>query len=826
MILAPELGQGEDLALAASQSTLRFGDYDVETLLGPGSVTETYRACRKGGTAVALKLLRPDRGGTDPKVRRAFVEIAKRNQALRSAGVARVAEVVEGPEDVFAVSELLDGVDLERLFESATASGSMDPALVGQLGVQIARILTRLHERREPILHGGLCPGNVVVTAGGRVTLVDPGFSAVLRPLTEQAIDRSWFVAPEILLGGEPPSVASDLYGLGAVLYYLLTGEPPVMGETLEELSELFEEGVPVVPGIPDWLEEALLTLLARDPADRPRSASAAALLLSPFPDGATRLGAIVNGKAPVPVLPLEASDSGALSAFDPMASHGTMILQASDAEAVRSAPSSSMLEAVRSSGGTYLGLAPDLSTDEAPSPFDAPDSGPLLRPALEDASKDEVIEPPSAVARAKGTPPLTPLRTLAPAGAPEAEPSAAASFAPLDVPGAGAGSGLGLQNEPQWVEGTGVSSTLTLDPRWPVAASPVALQNEPQWADGGSLLGVPAKGYSLPVDEFLDIGAPAPAAVLGTVLGTASGRVELPELLDVDLEAGLAPTATDRRAGADDAPSGLVSFGQMRAEGVAIGAIGVEGEDDEGEGGSPARRTITMTGIGVLPGARRAGSARIGGAKSSGSWLPKMILGVFLLIFGGVVAVKALSSGPMQALPSAEELAKKAPDDKALAPKPVEQQPEEAAAMRGQLTIVTTPRGATVWVDGKERGRTPLTTQTTPGAHRIVIVKPGFKMLREVTDTSEGLTIKRTLPPANINFGGTVALKVECKTEGKYPVFIDGKDTGLLCPIDSLKIPEGNRLVGLYVIPENKIWSFEREVVRGTKAHRVVFSY
>ncbi len=812
------------MALPATNLTLKFGEFDVDALLGPGSVTETYRAARAGGEPVALKLLRADRGGANPKVRAAFLAVAKRNKSLRLSGVAKIKEIHDGPDDVFVVSELCDGVNLEGLFESATATGSLDPALVGQIGIQIARILTRLHERREPILHGGLCPGNVVVTSGGRVTLLDLGFTASLRPLTEMPLERSWFAAPEIALDKAAPTVASDLYGLGAVLYYLLTGEPPVMGEDLEELAEVFEDGPPDVPGLPDWLHEAVFSLLAPDPEDRPRSAAAAALCLSAFPDGATRLGAIVNGNASGPIALPPASIQ------DPMAAHGTMVMSGTGQGPLALAPS-----------GTSLGLSPGLADDEL-NPFDAPDSesrpSPLADQDASKAGRAAAMKPPSREQNVQPAGPLTltPLRPVA-LTAPDSEDAPGPpALGLVNEPQWAADGNVGiLSTEPQWVDDPGAPSGIALgsshEPKW--AAGPEALNNEPKWADAGASTVLPAAAISMPVDDFLDIGPPGGSGVLVAGLGAPEqqiGKVELPDLVDVD--DGAMPSVVAASFDADTglgAPQGLVSFGnspasRAAASSVELGAIGFSDEDEDGAPASDNRGSSAGFVIPQVP--RRAGSARRGEAAKKGSNAKVALVAAIVLAGGAALAIKALTR-PERVLPSPQELAKKNGT-----PDPAQEKPkagnidEVAPPSRGELSIVTTPQGATIWVDGKERGRTPLTIQTTPGAHRIVIVKPGFKMLREVTDTSEGLTIKRTLPPANINFGGNVVLKVECKTSGKYPVFVDGKDTGLLCPIETLKIPGGNRLIGLYVIPDNKIWSFEREVVAGKKAHRVVFSY
>ena len=86
---------------------LRFGAYEIETLLGPGGVTETYRG-HKGGAPdkpMALKLLRPDRGGSDAKVAMIFKNLAFRNRQLDVPGLVRVMDVSLDPSTVFIVSE-------------------------------------------------------------------------------------------------------------------------------------------------------------------------------------------------------------------------------------------------------------------------------------------------------------------------------------------------------------------------------------------------------------------------------------------------------------------------------------------------------------------------------------------------------------------------------------------------------------------------------------------------------------------------------------------------------------------------------------------------
>ncbi len=146
-------------------------------------------------------------------------------------------------------------------------------------------------------------------------------------------------------------------------------------------------------------------------------------------------------------------------------------------------------------------------------------------------------------------------------------------------------------------------------------------------------------------------------------------------------------------------------------------------------------------------------------------------------------------------------------------------------AIPKGNLVLKVVPSGAAVWLDGKEVGSTPSTMITEPGAHRLVITAPGYRMLRDVVDTANGAVFEREMVPAIFPLTGSVGLNVACTTESKYPVFIDGKEIGALCPISGVRLDPGKHMVGVFVIPENRIWTLDREVV-ADRPHRVQFNY
>ena len=768
---------------------LRFGDYEVERLLGPGGVTETYRAHRNGNESqpVALKLLRADRGGKDPRIAALFVNLGLRNGELKVPGVARVIEVSGDPAAAFVISEFVNGVNLESLWDNAVAGGGLDANLVSAIGSQIARILTSLHERKDRTVHGGLCPGNVIVTPDGKVVLTDVGFSAALRNVTEFAGDKYWYVAPELLLSKAKPTPASDLYSLGAILYYLMSGEAPIVGETRAEIIEQLEEPLPSIPNVPDWLELAIKNLLSKNPDDRPRTAAAAALSLSPPPSIGAALGNIVSGR-PQAAAPQAAAPPKAPPKMPPMA-------PAMPVAPVRS-PAPAGVPAM-----DEISALPDLDGLPGLDLLDAPASGakPAPRPPARPMASVEVDAGSDFIGNAN---------------------DGSTSMLPSPLVGAKSSG----KAPPVLAGPDSIAVSAPLKPLAPAPALPSVATNEPQWVDDDDAGSVAtAKAVD---DDFFDLpsvtGRPN---VLGADVGSQTMDLHIPDLPSTTMDR---PRVLDLPGASGRENDGIYDPGDRAGGAIDINKVGIvsyESEDEDGEAAAP------LPGVGTqpitLPVPRRAGSARMGGPKKTkaNSSLIMMVL-VGAIMSGSYMAYRTLTRQPLPVAPPRNIETDTAPV-KPTAEQAAHQkaQDESMAPARGQLTIETTPKGATVWLDGVEKGKTPLVIQTNPDTHRLIITKPGFKMLRQVVDTSEGLTMTRTLPPANINFGGTVLLQVSCATEGKYPVFVDGRDTGLLCPVDNLMVPEGNRLVGIYVIPHNKLWSFEREILKGSQSHKVIFN-
>ncbi|WP_460917069.1 protein kinase domain-containing protein [Plantactinospora veratri] len=189
--------------------------------------------------------------------------------------------------------------------------------MAAEVSAQLAGALAYLHVRQ--IVHGDVKPGNLVVPAdGGLVRLVD--FGAARRvgagPAWPDTQATPEYVAPEVV-GGGPPTPASDVYALGVLLFELVSGRSPYRGGPPAEVLDRHRTCRPVPPpGLPPVVWQFVEDCLAADPTDRPDAVRAAARLrgMEPALDGLTalprpaadqvtwwpRIAGPVTGRAPV----------------------------------------------------------------------------------------------------------------------------------------------------------------------------------------------------------------------------------------------------------------------------------------------------------------------------------------------------------------------------------------------------------------------------------------------------------------------------------------------------------------------------------------------
>ena len=278
----------------------RVGPYRLLRQLGQGGMGSVYAARHEQlGAVRALKLLPPD---ADAELVRRF---EREGQALAAIDghphLVRVHELAADGPRRYMVMDLLEGRDLRRrLNEEGPLPWDEAAALVRDLALALA------HAHARGVLHRDVKPANVVFDQRGAPVLVDFGLARVqdAASLSQsgQLLGTPAYMAPEQVRGSrEGLGPASDVYGLGALLYACLTGRAPFEGTLLEVLTCVLQRPPTpprrLRPEVPAALEAVCLRALAKRPEERPPDCEAlAAELEAALRDpGRTRVGLLIG---------------------------------------------------------------------------------------------------------------------------------------------------------------------------------------------------------------------------------------------------------------------------------------------------------------------------------------------------------------------------------------------------------------------------------------------------------------------------------------------------------------------------------------------------
>ncbi|MFE6338998.1 protein kinase [Streptomyces sp. NPDC057798] len=275
-------GGGCEGVLASGE--LFSGRYRLVEVLGRGGFGEVWRAQdQKLLRPVALKILRADVAGAAAKKR--FRREAVITAGLQHPGLVVVYDSGQDLGRTFIVMELLEGVDMAHVLRGAPTG--LPLGQVVDVARQALEAIAAAHERE--VVHRDLKPANLFLQADGRVKVCDFGIaysSESTKGLTPngQVMGTFEFLSSE-QCRAKQVDARSDLYSFGCVLYALLTGAPPFTGAPqigllLRHVQETPRSPRSLRPDIPGELEELVLGLLAKDPADRPESAKAVAVTL------------------------------------------------------------------------------------------------------------------------------------------------------------------------------------------------------------------------------------------------------------------------------------------------------------------------------------------------------------------------------------------------------------------------------------------------------------------------------------------------------------------------------------------------------------------
>lgn len=686
--------------------------------------------------------------------------------------------VVQG--HAYTAVEFVAGLDAKRLLvEAKLSTRGIAPGCALALISHAARAIGYAHGRG--VLHLGLAPTNLVVTAEGDVQVTDFGILAATmtgRPIDAPRLaDRIAYFAPE-QLQGEELSPASDVFVLGSIIHELISGQRAFPGSHARAVSQAIHAGPPAELSLPRPIEAVLRRCFARSPHERFTDARAFADAL----DTALRTAPVAGTQRELAALVKAAL--GKTDATTKKASEFSNHLGWQQPLPIPSVPLAS----------------PKSRSRYVPKSITIPPPIPVARAAADGASHSAgagVMADQSTLVGVPGAPrPRTPSRANGDGG----DRRFAIAIRPPTATARGS-SPIATLNEPN---GTPVLQ------QHPITDPPFQ-QEQPTSQIPPEL-----------VQDLLNASMPDASEArrsqprLGSEAAN-SGLFGLP-----DEEAGSAPLDPD--------PSPLAAVTGYSAKDLT--AVDLQYLTPVPPKAPPlskrrwwllgATGLLAVAGIGLAFWPSR--SANVSSSKTPAGPQKSGALKQPPATTGTPTKPGASGSAPKPATAgSAAKLSPTAPAAPATgvsASQPQPAPPSDSPAQPAELLISSSPAGARVFIDGADQGVTPVKLAGSTDHHNIALLLPGHELY--LGEAAGHGTLDIPLKPVTPS-GGPAGIKViRCKDKGRYYVFVDGKPTGMTCPTERIECALGPHTVEVYdmVTESRRKWDI---VVKETRlSHRV----
>ena len=259
-----------------------FGGFQIDSLLAKGSESIVFQAHEiKKDRPAALKVMLPQ-FIQDPQQQERFVRAMKTMLNVRDPHIVELYAAGKSGGLCYSAMELIEGDNLDKLIERMGVDGLLDWSEVWRCAIHIARALETGYLR--DIVHRNVTPTNIIRRRSYKVfkladfQLAKAMSGALAKQITEpgQLLGELHYLPPERTVDDGLVDSRSDIFGLGATCYALLTGNPPAQGQGLVNLLKSVREQVPEPPStvaknINPEFEAIVMKMLAKNPDDRYR---------------------------------------------------------------------------------------------------------------------------------------------------------------------------------------------------------------------------------------------------------------------------------------------------------------------------------------------------------------------------------------------------------------------------------------------------------------------------------------------------------------------------------------------------------------------------
>jgi len=204
-------------------------EYEILSVIGEGGMGKVFLACHEHLGNFAIKMLAPQLNH-DQNFRTRFIEEAKIHYKLVHDNIVKINTLIEDKGRLFLVMEYVDGGSLDNLIQE---KGKLPESQAVKIFKDILNGLNYAHARG--IIHRDIKPSNIILNRNGTAKIMDFGIAITAEgkriTKTGTTVGTSWYMSPEQIQTPKNIDHRSDVYSMGAILYEMLTGNVPFIGE-------------------------------------------------------------------------------------------------------------------------------------------------------------------------------------------------------------------------------------------------------------------------------------------------------------------------------------------------------------------------------------------------------------------------------------------------------------------------------------------------------------------------------------------------------------------------------------------------------------------